>query len=418
MNKEFFIRNRKRLLEQIEDNSIVVLFAGDAPYKSADYKYSWVQNRNFFYITGFPREKAIFMLMKINGRAYESLFIERHDPIMARWIGDRLSVGKSQELTGIEDVRYVDAFQDAFGRAAGRLGLEKLYLDLERQEYGIRKTESQEFATGILTRYPHLSIKNVYSKIADLRLVKTQEEIDLTRKAIEITKDGIYNMWSHAKPGMMEYELEAYFDFTLKSNGVKFNPFNTIIGSGHNGTVLHYEENNCKIEDGTLVLIDLGAQYKLYNGDISRTFPINGKFTSRQKAVYEGVLHAMKAIEAKVKPGALWNDINEFSKKALADVCKDLGLIKEESEISKYYFHTFGHHLGLDDHDVGDYSVPLAPGMMVTNEPGLYIPEESIGIRIEDDLLVTEDGCENLAKDIIREVDDIEHYMAEHKSCH
>lgn len=420
MNKDFFIKNRERLAEKLEDNSIVVLFAGDAPYKSADYKYSWVQNRNFYYITGFPREKAIFMLLKMGGKTYESLYIERQDPVMARWVGERLSDKETIELTGIENVKYLDQFQDGFGRATGRLELENLYLDLERQEYGIRKTEAQEFAREVLTRYPHLKINNVFSKIADLRLVKTEEEIELIKKAIEITKEGIYNMWSHAEPGMMEYELEAFFDYSLKKNGVRFTAFNNIVGSGHNGTVLHYEDNCCKAEDNTLVLLDLGAQHKLYNGDISRTFPVNGKFTERQKEVYNAVLRAQKAIEAAVKPGVLWNDINELAKKELAKGCMELGLIKEESELQKYYFHTFGHHLGLDTHDVGDYNIPLQPGMVLTNEPGLYIPEESIGVRIEDDLLVTEDGCINLAKDIIKEVDEIEEFMAKAKEnrCH
>ncbi|MFX0547876.1 aminopeptidase P family protein [Hathewaya histolytica] len=418
MNKEFFIKNRKRLSEQLEDNSVVVLFAGDAPYKSADYKYSWVQNRNFYYITGFPREKAIFMLIKMGGQVTESLYIERQDPVMARWVGERISAEEAQEITGIDNIKYLDQFQDAFGRVGGRLGLEDIYLDLERQEYGIRKTEAQEFSEEIIRKYPHFNIKNVYNKIADLRLVKTEEEIELIKKAIEITKEGIYNMWSNAKPGMMEYELEAYFDYSLKKNGVTFTAFNTIIGSGHNGTVLHYEDNNCKVEDNTLVLLDLGAQHKLYNGDISRTFPANGKFTERQKAVYNAVLRAQKAIEAAVKPGVLWRDINELSKKELAKGCMELGLIKEESELINYYFHTFGHHLGLDTHDVGDYNIPLKPGMVLTNEPGLYIAEESIGIRIEDDLLVTEDGCINLSKDIIKEVDEIEEFMAKAKENH
>lgn len=418
MKKEFFINNRKNLMEQLEDNSVTVLFQEDAPYKSADYKYSFVQNRNFYYTTGFPRENSIFLSSKLKGEVKEYLFIERYDPLKARWIGPRLSVEEARELTGIEEVYYLDEFQEKFQGMPNQDITELiLYLDLERQEYKGRSTKSERFSQEILGLYPYYKVKNCFNYIANLRFVKTEEEIDLIRKAIEITKEGLYNMWAHIKPGMMEYELEAYFNYTLNKKGVKFTAFNTIVGSGHNGTVLHYEENVCKMEDNTLVLTDLGAQYKLYNGDITRTVPVNGKFTKRQREVYEAVLEAQKAIEGQVKPGVMWNDINEFAKRELAKACKKLGLIKEDSELTKYYFHTFGHPLGLDTHDVGCYDNPLAPGMIYTNEPGLYIPEENIGIRIEDDLLVTEDGCENLSKDIIKEADDIERFIAEHKKA-
>ncbi|ARC85398.1 hypothetical protein U732_1393 [Clostridium argentinense CDC 2741] len=415
MNKEFFIKNRKNLSEKLEDNSILVLFAGDAPYRSADYKYSFVPNRNFYYIAGFPREKAIFMLLKQDGQVSESLFIERQDPVMARWIGEKLSIEESKDLTGIENIKYLDQFHESFGRIGGDMIIENIYLDLERQEYNMASSEGVNFAKEVLERYPFFKVKNVFDYIANLRVIKSEEEIELIKKAINITKEGIYNMMSNARVGMIEYELEACFDYTLRKNGVRNTAFNTIIGSGKNGTVLHYEENNCEVKDENLVLLDLGAQYELYNGDISRTFPINGKFTERQKAVYNVVLRAQKAIEAAVKPGVMWKDINELSKKELAKGCKELGLIKEDSELSNYYFHSFGHFLGLDTHDVGQYNIPLQPGMVLTNEPGLYISEEGIGIRIEDDLLVAEDGCINLSKDIIKEIDEIEEFMAKNK---
>ncbi len=415
MNKEFFIKNRKNLSEKLEDNSVLVLFAGDAPYRSADYKYSFVPNRNFYYIAGFPREKAIFMLVKQDGQVSESLFIERQDPVMARWIGEKLSIEEAKGLTGIENIKYLDQFHESFGRIGGDMIIENIYLDLERQEYNMASSEGVNFAKEVLERYPFFKVKNVFDYIANLRVIKSEKEIELIKKAIDLTKEGIYNMMSNARVGMIEYELEACFDYTLRKNGVRNTAFNTIIGSGKNGTVLHYEENNCEVKDESLVLLDLGAEYELYNGDISRTFPINGRFTERQKAIYNVVLRAQKAIEAAVKPGVMWKDINELSKKELAKGCKELGLIKEDSELSNYYFHSFGHFLGLDTHDVGQYNIPLQPGMVLTNEPGLYISEEGIGIRIEDDLLVTEDGCINLSKDIIKEINEIEEFMAKSK---
>lgn len=414
MNKEFFKENRKNLISKLEDNSVTVLFSGNAPYKSADGQYPFVQNRNFYYVTGFPRENAVFMVFKEDGKVIERLYIERQDPIMAKWVGERLSVDEAKELTGIDEIKYIDEFESDFGRiGVSSIDYETLYLDLERQEFNIRNSEPIEFSKAAISRYPYLRIKNIFSYIAELRMIKREAEVELTKKAIEITKEGIYNMMKHSKECKNECELEAWFDFTLRKNGIKFTAFDTIIGSGKNGTVLHYADNNSEIEEGSLVLLDLGAQYKLYNADISRTFPANGKFTERQKEVYNKVLNAMKKVEEAAKPGVTFEEIEEVAKNELAKGCVELGLIKDEKDVTKYYFHHVTHHLGLDDHDVGSYNIELKEGMMISNEPGLYIPEEKIGIRIEDDLLITKDGCINLAKDIIREVDDIEKLMNE-----
>lgn len=411
MDKKFFTTNRKNLVEKIDNSSILLMFAGDAPYKSADEKYRFTPNRNFYYLSGIDREKAILMIYKINDTVKETLFIERQDPQMARWVGEKISDEEAREASGIENIEYIDKFEDVFGTVLNRMGIEKLYLDLERQEYNIAMTDSQRFARETTQKYPYINISNIYNSIAELRVVKAEKEIELIRKAIAITNEGIENMMKHAKPDMMEYEFEAFFDYTLKKNGIREKAFPTIAASGKNATILHYSENNCKAEDGDLILFDLGAQYKYYNGDISRTFPVNGKFTERQKQVYNVVLKAMKAVEKAVKPGVPFSKLNEIAKEVLAEGCKQLGLIKEDSELFKYYFHGVSHYLGADTHDVGSRNVELKPGMVFTNEPGLYIEEEGIGIRIEDDLLVTEDGCENLSKDIIKEIKDIEAFM-------
>ncbi|UYP00321.1 M24B family metallopeptidase [Oceanotoga sp. DSM 15011] len=233
----------------------------------------------------------------------------------------------------------------------------------------------------------------------------------MTKKAIEITKNGIYEMMKNSKPDMMEYQIEAYFDFILKSNGVTEYAFPTIAASGKNGAILHYSSNNSKASDGDLILFDLGAKWNNYSADISRTFPVNGRFTQRQKDIYNVILDTMKEIENNAKPGITLGNLNELSKRLLADGCKKLGLIEDEKDLSKYYFHSIGHFLGLDTHDVGQRGKEFEPGMIITNEPGLYIPEENIGIRIEDDLLITENGCENLSKEIIKEIEDIENFM-------
>ncbi|GAB6149677.1 aminopeptidase P family protein [Clostridium novyi] len=415
MNKEFFMKNRKRLSEKLEDNSIMVIFAGRAPYKSADETYPFTPNRNFYYLTGIDRENIILVMTKRNNNVNEILFIEEEDPVMARWVGEKLKVNEAIEISGVQNIDYTKGFNDFIGELVSRYGYDKLYLDLERQEWGISYTYAQNFAKEVKERYPYFTIKNIYNEISELRTVKTVEEIEKIKTAIGITKRGIYEMMKHAKPGMMEYEIEAYFDYVLTSEGVRDKAFKTIAASGKNATVLHYSENNSKCGDNDLIMFDLGAQYQYYNGDITRTFPVSGKFTERQKEVYNVVLRANERIIKEAKAGVPYLKLNEIAKDVLAEGCIDLGLMKDKNEISKYYFHSISHSLGLDTHDVGDRDIILKPGMVITDEPGLYIPEEGIGIRIEDDLLITEDGCINLSSDIIKTVDEIEKFMKENR---
>ncbi|MBZ9689506.1 aminopeptidase P family protein [Clostridium estertheticum] len=412
MKKLIFTKNRKSLWDKLEENSITLIFAGEAPYKTGDEKYAFTPNRNFYYLTGINREKIILMLVKRNGKVDETLFIEKNDPVMARWVGEKMPETQAKEISGIESVLFLEEFEEVFGSIMDRTKIENLCLDLERQQFHLSMTSAQSFARVALERYPYLSMKNIYHEIANLRLIKSEEEIELLRKAIDITDKGIKALMQNAKAGMKEYQLEAHFDFTLKSNGITDYAFHTIAACGVNATILHYDKNNSELEEGKLVLFDLGAQYKYYNADISRTFPVNGKFTERQKQVYNVVLRAQEAVTKVAKPGILFSVLNETAKRVLEAGCIELGLIKEASELSKYYFHGVSHYLGLDTHDVGSRDMELKPGMVLTNEPGLYIEEENMGIRIEDDLLITEDGCENLSKQIIKTVEEIEEFMA------
>ena len=411
MEKELFTKNRKKLWDKLEKDSITLIFAGDAPYKSGDEKYAFTPNRNFYYLTGIDRAKMILMLVKRDSKIEETLFIEKNDPVMARWIGEKMSEDEAKESSGIEKIVFLEEFEETLGLILDRSKIDSLYLDLERQEFHSCPSTSQRFASAVTESYPYLKINNIYHEIASLRLIKSEEEIELIKKAIDITDKGIKALMKNSKAGMMEYELEAYFDFTLKSSGVTDYAFHTIAACGKNATVLHYNENNSELEDGKLVLFDLGAQYKYYNADISRTFPVNGKFTARQKQVYNIVLRAQEAVTAIARPGIKFSVLNETAKKVLTEGCIELGLIKEESELSKYYFHGVSHYLGLDTHDVGSRDIELEPGMVFTNEPGLYIEEENMGIRIEDNILITESGSENLSKQIIKTVEEIEAFM-------
>lgn len=412
MDHQFFTNNRHRLYEKLEDCTLLVLFAGKAPQKSADEAHKFVPNRNFYYLTGIDEPDIIFLAYKKNHKVEEYLFIEKSDPILEKWIGKSLAKEEAEEVSGIGNIQYNDQFEALLSRFLFSIQFENVYLDLERRALDQVTTNAQQFAAKMHTNYPFLQIKNVYPDICALRVYKTPEEIEQIKKAIELTYKGIKNLMSHAKAVRKENELEAYFDFSLKSEGVKDHAFPSIVASGKNGTVLHYDKNDAAIEEGSLVLLDLGAQYHYYNADISFTFPANGKFTEKQKTFYNIVLKALRETTALVKPGVPFAKLNEHTKKVLAEECMKAGLIKEESEISKYYYHSVSHFLGLDTHDVGNYTdLILQPGMLLTVEPGLYIEEDRIGIRIEDDVLVTEDGHEVLSKDIIRSVEEIEAFM-------
>ncbi|MBM7691513.1 Xaa-Pro aminopeptidase [Peribacillus deserti] len=412
MHKEFYVHNRKDLYEKLEEKSIVVLFAGKAPQKSADEAYKFVPNRNFYYLTGIDEPNIIFLAHKTGEKIEEFLFIEKPDPVMEKWVGKTISKDQAAAKSGIGSIQFIDHFETLFSRIVFANGDASLFLDLERRELDTITTKAQQFAAKIQSNYPYLPIKNVYPDICELRVFKKPEEIDKIKRAVEITQKGILHVMSHAKEAKKEYQLEAHFDFILKSEGVKHHAFRTIAASGKNGTVLHYEQNDADIEEGSLVLLDLGAQFEYYNADISYTFPVNGAFSEKQKTYYNLVLRALKETIELIKPGVPFARLNEHTKKVLAEGCMETGLIQEESEIAKYYYHGVSHFLGLDTHDVGDYqNLILKPGMVLTVEPGLYIEEEGIGIRIEDDVLVTEEGTEVLSKDIIRSVDEIEAFM-------
>ncbi len=412
MKSTFFAQNRERLVNTLPDESITILFAGQAPHMSADAHYKFVPNRNFYYLTGIDEPNVIFMLKKFGNSVEETLFIEKSDPVMEKWDGKTVSKEDAEQISGIKKVVYIESFEKTMANTLFTENVKHLYLDLERREWKGTETKTLAFAKYVREQYPHVLIGNVYPYICELRVFKTEEEIEIIKEAIAVTKEGIYNVLKHAKADVMEYELEAHFDFTLKSSGIKHHAFNTILASGKNATVLHYEDNDAQIQNGDLVLLDLGAQKDYYNADISYTFPASGTFSSRQKQIYNIVLKALKETTELIKPGLKFAALNEHTKKVLAEECKAIGLIQEDEELSKYYYHGVSHFLGLDTHDVGTYKDRvLEEGMVITIEPGLYIEEEEIGIRIEDDILVTKDGYENLSKDIIRTVEEIEEFM-------
>jgi Xaa-Pro aminopeptidase len=407
MNKEFYKKNRGKTLEKIKDNSILILFAGKAPKKSADENYPFTVNRNFYYLTGIEEEQHILLLSNINGIYKEYIFIKEIDEVLEKWEGKTIRKEEVCPLCGIEDVKYLGDFNGFIEKILLENEEINLYLDLEKENY------SYNYINKIKEKYHNIRINNCNKIIGNLRLIKTEEEINRIKKAIEVTIEGVETLMKNAKAGIKEYELEAYFDFVCKKNGVKDYAFKTIAAAGKNATTLHYITNDSELKDGDLILFDLGAQYKFYNGDISRTFPINGKFTERQKEVYEAVLRVNEEIIRQMKPGVNFIELNKAAKELIAKECINLGLITKEEEVSKYYYHSIGHSLGMDTHDIEleGRNVNFEPGMIYTVEPGIYIEEEGIGIRIEDDILITESGSEVLTKNMIKSVEEIENFM-------
>ena len=414
MNKNIYKLNRDNLLDKIKDNSIVILFAGKAIQKTGDQTYPFTPNRNFYYLTGIKEEDHILVMTKINGVKSSKLYIKDIDLEMEKWVGKSIRKEEAEEIAAVDEVKFKSQFD---GDIHGMITMKEeinLYLDLERMSANREGTISHRFANEITTKYPQVRINNVYSKIGELRLKKSQEEVDKIKKAIEITKSGIEKLMSEARVGMKEYELEAYFDFNCKVKGATGLAFTTIAAAGENATTLHYVDNNCELKENDLILFDLGAEYNCYNADISRTFPVNGKFTERQKEVYNAVLRVNEEIINLIKPGMKYKYVNEKATELIAEECIKLGLIKDKSEVRKYYYHSIGHSLGMDTHDIETphRDIIFEPGVVFTVEPGIYIAEEGIGIRIEDDILVTEDGVINLSSDIIKTVEEIENFMS------
>lgn len=417
--ENIFVKNRNNLIDRIEEGSVIIMDSGKAMHKTLDQFHSYTPNRNFYFITGLNEPNVRLMIVKGEKITLTMIFIKETTEYMRQWVGESITKEKVSEITGIENskIYYLNKFEQLFknlmtyGRGLGVTPPKKLYMDLYRVSPTEEPIVHNQFKF-MLDAYKELNIKNVNEHISYLRMFKSASEIEKLEKAIEITEKGLYRILNNLKTRTNELQLEADFAHQIRLEGSLGVSFDTIAASGKNATVLHYEENTSDLEAGNLILFDLGALYSNYGADISRTYPINGEYTNRQKIIYEIVLKVNKESIKFVKPGITWKELNKFAKDLLAKECINIGLISVEEEITKYYYHSIGHFLGLDVHDVGHYDLALEEGMVLTIEPGLYISEENIGIRIEDDILVTKNGSRNLSKNIIKEAKDIEEYLS------
>lgn len=415
MNIDYKVR-REKLMEGKQGPCMVCIFSGNAPMKSMDEAYPFAVDRNFYYLTGIEKENMILVLRKTySGDVVESLYIEPYDEWLAKWVGPRMKADEAKAISGVQSIRDLGAFEDdlnSFISVNRGLGKYCVYLDLWRYRKDQADTQAHKLAATLQQRYPAVDIEDINGDMSTLRTVKTEEEIALMRKAQKSTRIAIEAMMKHAYPGVNESELEGAFDFALMKQGVREHAFKSIVAGGERATTLHYSENNCIVEDGQLVLIDLGSAEKNYCADISRTFPVNGKFTERQKEIYNAVLEAQRIVIENVKPGTTTRELNQLVIDYYESRLDDLGLRKEGKTVRDYYYHGVSHHLGLDTHDIcTERERILKPGMVITVEPGLYIADEGIGVRIENDVLITENGCIDLSADILKSVEDIEELM-------
>lgn len=409
MKKEFFVNNRNKYFNKINDNSITILSSGTSYKKSADENFDYEVDKNFYYLSGINQEGVILCLIKRNGKTEEYLFIEKNDPILVKWVGAKLEIEEAQNISGIENVLYIDNYKDDIKKFITE-EIKTAYFNLEFDKH-CKYNYNHDFSNEHYDLVEGCEKIDCYKIIVGLRAIKEPEEIELIKETIDVTQIGIEKLMSESRPGIYEYQLENHFDFVIKENGQRIHSFNTIAAGGKNATILHYGFNNQKLKDGELVLFDLGTETELYISDITRTFPVNGKFTERQKQVYEEVLNCNKKCIEFLKPGITRMEYHAYSVKLLTESCKKLGLIEKDEDVKKYYFHGIGHSIGLDTHDPCFYENGIEENMILTVEPGLYIEEEGIGVRIEDDVLITKDGCINLSKGIIKEVDEIEEFF-------
>lgn len=406
---------RQAMFSQMEDNSLLILYSGEAPHRSADAYYLFEENKNFFYLTGLRRENMILLMKKAGGSCTSTLFIEQADPSAERWTGKMVTVPEAKEISGIQDVRFLDRFEPLLQYMLNGNDFKACYFDCHRNRLSDLPDYNLVKAQQFQKDFPGITVRNLWRMAAVLRMQKDSDEIAKMSQAIEVTRQGLEAVMSTLTPGMKEYQAQANYEHVLYYQGTEGPSFPTIAGSGKNGCMLHYETNRDTCADGSLLLLDLGCRVDGYCSDITRTYPVNGKFTDRQRAVYEVVLRANKEVAAQAKPGMTTRALNDICRKVLAQGCMELGLITEESGLDKYYMHGVSHHLGIDVHDVTADGVKLMPGSVISDEPGLYIDEWEIGIRIEDDLLITEDGCKVLSASIIKEPEEIEAFMAAHK---
>ena len=425
IKSKLFSENRKRVADLMGAKALAVVNANDVPPTNADGTLPMEPNADLFYLTGIEQEESVLLLFPdaAEPKQREILFVRQPNAHLQVWEGYKHSKEDARKISGIKNVQFLSEFPVLFRMLMCEA--ESVYLNTNEHKRAVVEVPSRDarFIEQCRRDFPLHEYRRLAPLMHTLRVVKTDLEIELLKEAVDITARGFRRLLRFVKPGVIEFEVEAELAREFIKRRGKF-AYTPIIAAGKNNCVLHYLQNDQVCKKGQLLLLDIGSSYANYNADMTRTIPVSGKFSRRQKKVYNAVLQVMRASIAGATVGKLHKDWTKESQAHMNEELLKLGLIKK-SQIKKqdpdnpacrkYFMHGLGHPLGLDVHDVGNMNVPFAPGTVLTVEPGNYIPDEGFGVRLEDDIVVTEDGPENLMAKIPIETDEIEAAMNRRK---
>jgi Xaa-Pro aminopeptidase len=423
INNSLFIKNREKFTAQMESNSIAIFNSNDIYPISADSTMPFNQHRDIFFLSGVDQEESVLVIFPdaFDENHREILFLKETSEKIAIWEGEKLTKESALETSGIKTVFWLDQMDSIMKVLLAQA--DKIYINTNEHTRANTETETREdrYIKQLKANNPGHQYRKSAPIMHKIRSVKDQIELDLMQNACDITEKGFRRILSYIQPGVMEYEIEAELMHEFLRNRSKGWAYTPIIAAGKNACVLHYIENNMPCNDGDVILMDFGAEYANYASDMTRCVPVNGRFTERQKAVYNAVLSVKKDAEKMLVEGTMMHEYHQEVGKLMESQLLGLGLI-DQTDIKnqdpnwpaykKYFMHGTSHFIGLDTHDVGLWTEPIKEGMVFTCEPGIYIPEENLGIRLEDDLVVQKSGDPiNLMKSIPLEAEEIEDLM-------
>ena len=422
INNNLFIENRKKFIESIKDKSAAVFVSNDVMPTNADEEMPFIQNTNLFYLTGIDQEDTFLILAPDfpDKNLREILFIKETSEEISIWEGNKLTKNEAIKISGIKTVLWNDEFYKILPLIIAESN--NLYIEKNEHIRSITEVETAQdrFYSFAKEKFPLQNFERSYPLLSKLRMVKNNIEIKLIQKACDITEKGFRRILNYTKPGVWEYELEAEFIHEFIKNNSKGFAYQPIIASGINACTLHYNENDCECKPGSLILMDVAAEYVHYKSDMTRTIPVGGKFTKRQLDVYNAVLNVKNEATNILRPGITVNDYHKEVGKIMESELLKIKLL-DKTDVKKqdpknplfkqYFMHGTSHHLGLDVHDVGNFYVNLKPGNVFTVEPGIYIRKENLGIRLEDNIIIGEKENINLMKNIPILPEEIEDLM-------
>lgn len=411
MKSTFFSGNRAKLYDSLDEGTICVVFSGKPIRRTADELYPFYADRNFVYLTGIEQMETILLAEKSSGCVKETIFTLPPDVLAERWRGKRLKAAEISAISGVNEIKYLESFASYLHGLVTSGKFKFFALDLYKNQADDIDRQSHEFYRSVCSKYQFMRIENIFPQLRTQRTIKQPCEIEAIRTAVHITKAGILAMMRVSKPGMYEYEYKAEFDRELTKRGVLSSAFPSIISAGSNNFCIHYDSYTGIAQDGDMVLNDVGAKWDFMVNDVSRGWPCNGKFNEKQRLLYECAYKTSEYMFSIIKPGMPMADVDRLAREYDFKQLQKLGLVDTYENAGKLIWHGGAHHIGFDTHDLVDMTMPVAPGMVFCVDIGIYCEEWGIGFRIEDNCLVTEDGCENLTCSIPRSIEEIEAVM-------